>query len=188
MCLLTCVRGVARRDLTGRAIEAGVRRRKSPISDAQFQRNLSKAMQTIRANIDQYGWHFTGVFPDGESGLQTYFSYTTGLIERGHPEIVVTGLNPNTAHRLVQIAYDEFILNGHVFTDGEESTGLATLPVRFRTCRADHPEYPLSMGRRLYGVETFPALQMVLPDKDGKWPWEDGVDENMKRTQDLLEG
>lgn len=142
-------------------------------------------MREVSNNIDKYGWHLTGVFPTEDAPMPTYFCYTTGLIERGHPELVTFGLQPRIAHMLMTIAYDEFIKKGRVFQDGETVAGLANLPVFFRSMPADHPEYPLGTGRRLYGVDTFPALQMVLPDAQGRFPWDPGCDEKMIVTQQL---
>lgn len=146
---------------------------------------IDHLMHQVRENIDTYGWHATAVFGDQDEPWSCGFAYTTGLIERNHPEIIVFSLPPQTAHALLSIAY-EMIKSGRTFVDGEEVTEIANLPVYFRSAPADNPNYSLGVGIRFYDQPTFPVLQMVLPDKHGKWPWEPDVDHRFAVTQQLL--
>lgn len=151
----------------------------------EFQRRVDALMANVSGMIDQYGWFMTAVGPDPEDEVPTYWCYTTGLIEQNHPEFVVFGLRPEVAHALVTSLYEQ-IKAGRVFEDGEEITDIANLPVRLRSAPSDDARRPLGTGRRLYGVETFPVLQVVLSDPDGLWPWDPGVDPFMRATQQIL--
>lgn len=147
---------------------------------------VNDLVQQVRDNILKFGWHMTGVFPTPESSLPTFFSYTTGMLDHGHPELVVFGLDPKVANQLVAAMYENYILEGHIFEDGEEIEDLANFPLRFRSAPSNHPDYPLGIGRYVYQRDDFPVLQIVLPDAKGLWPWEDNCDRSMAISQQLL--
>ena len=49
--------------------------------------------------IAQGRWGVTGIFG---SALEPSFAYTTGLTEFGHPELVITGIEPSPACHILR--------------------------------------------------------------------------------------
>src|SRR6185503_14718031 len=52
------------------------------------------------------------------------------------------------------------------------------------------PEYQygayLGWGMRFYAHDSFPVLQMIYPDREGRWPWQDGVSPGIRALQPVL--
>lgn len=115
------------------------------------------------------------------------FAYTVGLTELGHPEIFVNGLSGPVCHTLFWDIFRE-IKKGKRYEAGMIDTDLANLPTAFRTLR---PEAAVEFCcQALYFYEdtgkhpTF--LQLVMPDADGRLPWQDGYDAELMRRQRQL--
>jgi hypothetical protein len=136
-------------------------------------------MRKIEGNITRYGWHATGVFGGGER-----FTYTTGLTGGGHPELVVAGLSPETAHGLISAAV-EVIRSGVPLAPGRDYAEIAAgMSIRFREVDQDACRHPLSVSTRFYGGRV-PALQLVWPDPEGLFPGDPGCDPVMAAAQDI---
>jgi hypothetical protein len=137
---------------------------------------VGEMMRKIEGNITRCGWHSTGVGGG--------FLYTTGLAGRGHPELVIAGLPPDTAHGLVASAYD-VILAGTALGPGEVYEGIIVgFPVRFADVDQDSCRHPLSVTTRFYGRQV-PALQLLWPDPQGRFPGEPYCDRRMAAAQDI---
>lgn len=155
-------------------------------NNPEFKRQTIALLERVSKNIDEHKWHTTVIMPDEQDEFPTFWSYTTGLVELNHPEFVVFGLPPDSAHSLFGLLVNRIVTTGREFEDGEEIDDVANLPLRFRSAPSDDAHYPLAVGQRLYNRSEFPVLQLVLPDKNGVWPWEDGVDDKMRICQQLL--
>ena len=122
----------------------------------------------IRGVIDSQGWFVQGVEKDR---WRPGFTYTVGLTEHGHPELLVTGMgHPDSAHFLNHLAHHlvhhgaSFVAGDrHVWPDGPaiEVVGVA------------EPTVHLVMARGMYGP-GISATQLVYADDHGRWPWEVG--------------
>jgi hypothetical protein len=136
-------------------------------------------MRKIEGNITRCGWHATGVVGGGGS-----FVYTTGLTGRDHPELVVAGLPPDTAHGLISAAV-EVIRSGVPLVPGRDYAEIAAgFPIRFQVVDQDKCRHPLSVTTRFYGGQK-PALQLVWPDPEGLFPGDPGCDPGMAAAQDI---
>jgi hypothetical protein len=139
---------------------------------------ISDLMRQVEANVTRCGWHATGVFGGG-----VLFMYTTGLTSGDHPELVITGLPPAAAHGVLAEAV-EVIRSGTPLAPGRDYAGIAAgFPVRFRDVDQDACRHPLSVTTRFYGKRV-PALQLVWPDPQGRFPGEPGCDPAMAAAQD----
>jgi hypothetical protein len=137
---------------------------------------VGEMMRTVEGNITRCGWHSTGVGGG--------FLYTTGLAGRGHPELVIAGLPPDTAHGLVASAFD-LIKSGTMLAPGKDYEGIAAgFPVRFKAVDQDSCLHPLSVTTRFYGGRV-PALQLLWPDPQGRFPGEPYCDRRMAAAQDI---
>lgn len=140
---------------------------------------VGEMMRKIEVNITRYGWHSTGVFGGGEC-----FTYTTGLAAGDHPELVIAGLPPETAHGLIGSAV-KIIRSGTLLAPGKDYTGIAKgFPVRFRVVDQDACKHPLSVTTRFYGRRVA-ALQLLWPDPQGRFPGEPGCDPLMAAAQNI---
>ena len=120
--------------------------------------------------IIKHGWMVQGVFPDPEEGVKT-FSYTSGLTQYDeHPELVITGIHPQTAGLLLNSLGDLVKDHGRRLVAGEELSNVLGRDFMVRLVEADpnREDYPMSMARRFFPECT--ALQMLWPDKHGAFP------------------
>lgn len=126
---------------------------------------------SVLANIEQYGVHITGV---GAGDDKPPFAYTTGLVPHGHPELVVYGLEMRIAQSLLNTLAFSVINDGACYGHGDTVHQLVrAFPVRL--VRMTDTTQDLTVANSLYGVDgPIDALQLVLPDQDGRWPWQPG--------------
>lgn len=142
------------------------------MDEQRRQQRMRAYLSNVVEGVARYGWIVQGVFPTepGHYG----FAYTVGLAAKGHPELISFGLP-------VEVAQD--VLNdlaGRTLAGQTIAPGLPLYdvivghPVRFLEVR--EPTEHLGMSSLLYGSTEQPvrALQVVFPDRHGRWPWEDG--------------
>lgn len=112
------------------------------------------------------------------------FAYTVGFTELGHPEILISGLRSEICHQFFWDMYN-LIKEGKRYAAGETVTELANLPTAFRTLRPSAArEFACQAVFHYEGKDKAPSfLQMVIPDKAGLMPWEDGYDQRAMRCQ-----
>ncbi len=125
----------------------------------------------VRRHIADHGLHVTHVLADR---VQPGWTYTVGLWGgHGHPEIVTSGLPPRTAHGILNTIrrrvaagerFDHGVVDPRRLTNGR----LAFLALR--DTRGEH----LLDASAHYGGKRFEAVQMVWPDPNGLFPWEQG--------------
>ncbi len=143
---------------------------------------------TTRA-IDEVGWMVIGVMG---SARGPGWSYTVGLLESfGHPEFLITGMNPETAHGVLN-AFGFEVKAGRRFEGlGQEFEGIINVPVRLVTVHQSHwagdrfnqwHGYYEDVG----GQPDEPrAMQVVWPAVDGAFPNDPG-EEHGQVHQPLL--
>ena len=132
-------------------------------------------------DIATHGWHVIKVLED-ESGPG--FAYTIGLFRSyGHPEVIAFGLLLDRLHGFRNLVGDDAKSGRRHFA--EELT--EDLIEGYQCAFIEFPEraYGNFLGQALayYDGERFPALQFVWPDKDRKFPWESGVDPEIRALQ-----
>lgn len=125
-------------------------------------------VSTAYEQITAGRWSVTGVFGDDTSSP---VAYTTGLTEHRRPELLITGLEPDLACRILNRAA-ELALADRRFLDAKFLDGVVRPPHRLAALPAvDTSE--LHVTRLLYGPD-FLALQLIWPDEEGRFPWEPG--------------
>ncbi|MFZ2510494.1 MAG: DUF4262 domain-containing protein [Gordonia sp. (in: high G+C Gram-positive bacteria)] len=118
--------------------------------------------------IDAGRWAVTGVYGDE---LGPAFAYTTGLTEFSRPELVIYGLDPEQACGILNRTAELLIGDEQLF-DTPRLAGILRPPYHLTSLPAlDTDE--LTVTRLLYGPD-FPAVQLIWPDADGRFPWEAG--------------
>jgi len=145
---------------------------------------VSTADDDLIAMISRHGWAVIKIAAEDHSPP---FAYSIGLYRTfHHPEIIVLGLPPDTAHQLVNDV-GETVRQGEVVRAGQASAAfLEGYTCTFR--RVPPSQYPAYLGRGLhyYAPEAFPVLQLIYPDRQGRWPWQEGVAPEFRSNQPVL--
>ena len=133
--------------------------------------------------IREYGFSTVSV-----AGKAMSFSYTVGLHKSyGHPEMIVFGLPPNTAHGVLSdIALKA--KEGAPFDLSKPSDKLLKDCNAFfvEVPKAAFAEYILS-AIRFNGAEDFSVVQVVWPSaRDGLYPWDSDADPEFVASQPVL--
>ena len=156
---------------------------------ADFERPDSEGDYDDRLmeNVDEVGWHYVVVSGDDEG---PGFVFTIGLFQnREHPELIVVGLPPETANGLLDILMlkifgeNERIEPFRRYDDVAKGLALVFVPVG-----VEHYRDYLGYANWYYGAlpKPYPALQLVWPDKGGRFPWEEGYDRAFDALQPVL--
>ena len=120
--------------------------------------------------IKEHGHALQGVFGDEEGET---FTYTVGMAGVDHPELILFGLPIEIAGALLNDIAAR-VRDGARFASGQVVNDLVRdYPVVLIGVE-DTTEH-LTVANSLYGnVHPITALQIVFPDVDGLWPWQDG--------------
>lgn len=152
--------------------------------DHNHHNSESKAL--IQANIDQYGCHLIMI---GSDNYLPGFVYSIGLYQKfTHPEIICFGLKTSVMATLINHAKDllqagGIILPGKYYNDFLEGYSIQFIEVN----KEFYPDY-FGYAGWFYGSNAgFPALQIVWPDKQNKFPWEEKFNPDLEFKQLLLD-
>jgi hypothetical protein len=142
--------------------------------------NADECPRTISDLVANHGWAAVGV--DGSPP----FVYTTGLgALAGHAELIVVGLPNETGKWLLDQAVSA-IRDGRTFSPGDTVHGLmGSYDIGVVQVSPDKLE-SLAFAADQYGGFTFDAVQLVWPDRDGRFPWDLDVDPRLAASQPLL--
>jgi hypothetical protein len=138
----------------------------------------------MRDDIATFGWHVIKVFEDDEGPA---FAFTIGLYKRfQHPELIVFGLPLDTMHLMLN-ASGEAVRAGQVYTVGQSSDDiLHGYSCTFRPVPRRHYEAYLGSALWYYDEDDFPALQLVWPDREHRYPWAAPTDAWIRHAQPIL--
>jgi len=124
--------------------------------------NIEEYLDLLRRKMLKRGWTVQYVESD-----RTPFAYTIGLTRYELPELLVTGVSPQRALR---------ILNGvarKCLRDGPPVPGShIAVPVAppLEVVEVEHPEAHLYMAIEIFEGDLT-AQQLVWSDRCGRWPW-----------------
>jgi hypothetical protein len=141
----------------------------------------------LLSDIAKYGWHVVAILAEGDF---PEFCFSVGLYSGfGHPEILVMGLAPAVGGRLInnignQIRAGANFQPGEVYTELLSNFSATFTPIASEHYR-DHLGYALWYYRSLL-PKSFPALQLIWPDRSGQFPWEAGYDRRFFSLQRVL--
>jgi hypothetical protein len=139
------------------------------------------------SDVKEFGWHAVGVDPK-EDGPP--FVYTIGLfLNFGQPELVVIGLPHKIGHGLIANIVDKYKNGESLRTDVPYSDVAEGYDVRFQAVSQenyrDYFGYALWFYRSLL-PSAFPVLQLVWPDREGRFPADPDFSDPLRRIQLLL--
>lgn len=140
--------------------------------------------QRIAADVAEHGCHIA-LLPGG--GGRSGCAFTVGLWRsHRHPELVVFGLDGAQAEDLLDLLQEE-IEQGNPCAAGASRAGiLHQYPVAFRAVTADRVAW-FEPAVRFHGGADFPMLQVFWPDRQGRFPWDEGAQEACRRGQPRLD-
>lgn len=145
----------------------------------------AEAEQRILKDVKEYGFH-VGLFEG--NGYSPSFAYTIGLFKTfGYPELICFGLNLELLHSVLWSG--KRLLDKQPVPD--QNIGYPNFLEGFdvRLLTVDEARYPDYFGYAgwFYKGWEFPALQIVWPDKQALFPWQDDFNPNWKFVQPLLD-
>ena len=135
-------------------------------------------------DIDAFGWHGLHILGDDE---YPPFSYTVGLFHSyGHPELLIYGLPRDVAHAILRIAAQAAASGQPIDLSAPtdallEGYDCAFVPVPLEA----YPDH-VGFARWYYGDDTFPVVQVVWPDKSGRFPWDADAPAGFDDAQPVL--
>lgn len=150
--------------------------------NARIQAWLDQEDARIKTVIRRHGWAIEYIggglcsVPECDGGDDDGppFAYTVGLFGLGHPELLVFGLDPATAHDLLnqlgeRVREDGTLIPGQllVFDDWAHRVVPEQVP---------NPGEIVFSANRFYqrpAEYSVPALQLSYDDSEGRFPWDD---------------
>ncbi len=134
---------------------------------------LDEQEKKVIESIRKHGWFGHHVM--AEDALPG-FSYTTGFsTSLGQPEVIGFSLGQH-AHDILWEIYNAMTA-GKFFPIGERCDKvLASHDVMFLPVSSKYYRDHLGWNIWYYGGENFDCFQLVLPDKENRFPWEAGVE------------
>lgn len=154
--------------------------------DTEHEEHNRAAERQIMADVEQYGCHLGLI--RGNDHLPA-FAYTIGLYRTyQHPEIICVGLSETVLFAVLTTAH-ELVKEGRQLVPGQGYDDfLEGYEVQFLS--VDKAYYPNYLGYAGWFYDSsweFPVVQLVWPDKEHHFPWEDDVNPNWKFKQPLLD-
>lgn len=146
---------------------------------------MNASMRRIFDDVAKFGWHVVGIIVTGEGEIE--YSFSVGLFQTyAHPEIVVFGLPMKVAHGVIATCVERIeqgaaLHPGEVRIDILNHHSAAILEV-------DKSYYSDYLGSAIgfYGETDFPALQVVWPDREDRFPWDPNCDMQYASSQTIL--
>lgn len=132
----------------------------------------------IARDVREHGRSVVGVFPDAASPPPNgAFAYTIGNSDRGLPELLVVGMFDRDAMWLLNRLSEKMVARGGPFASGE----MVDLGGRRAVCVVDAADEVKDLytfqATAWRGGPDYRVQQVVVPDPEGRFPWDDGCGE-----------
>lgn len=144
---------------------------------------VDATQEMIRRQVKNGHWGVIGVFGDDENPT---FSYTVGLHYHGLPELIAIGLPSSHAHTILNKVAEAMIDNKKPYASGSIIENVANLPLAVVDATCEKKERT-PQAYNHYKHWDYSLAQIVIPDRAGKFPWDDDFDTGyMSKCQNLL--
>ena len=120
----------------------------------------------LRSRVQKHGWAVQYVEID-----RAPYAYTVGLHDRGLPELLVIGLSPSWAGRLLNIMCPR----RHARRSAAPGKQISVPTGLIEVVEVEHPDAHMNWAVAFGGPDVR-ALQLVWADDCGRWPWALGFD------------
>ncbi len=146
-------------------------------------RELSKYEEGLLNTVEEFRCMVLSVQDPNEN--RPSFSYTIGLNNtRQVPEIITCGLSANAAHAALNHAAN-LLAAGVNLTTGRHIDLIGNVEVEFRPVDPKWTKILMLSAVWFNGNSEFPALQLIFPDLENRFPEEEGF--NADFDQPLLQ-
>lgn len=146
---------------------------------------IGRVHDEIDSYIEKGIWGVIGVFHENP---EKNFSYSIGMRHYGKPEIIVCGLPLETSKIVINNANRTAKDGNVVYQDGQfDNNILDGFPVAYVDVSEKNKRKYLVQAYSHYESWAFPAVQMVWPDTNGKFPWDEEYEEKFKYQPVLKE-
>ena len=143
---------------------------------------LDESEKRTMDHIEEFGWEVVMIDPD-HAGRG--WAFTVGLHDTaGKPELIVIGLNRKTSQWLLNDAAKRMKARTDL-TQGKHEGLLEGVDVIFRPVHRKWLRQVMGWATWYNDGDGFPVLQAIFPDKQNRFPGEDGFD--TKYAQPLLQ-
>lgn len=134
--------------------------------------NELEYLEQIDAIVKEFGWAVQGVAPGVDDEPGPAFCYTVGL-ERAydHPELYIIGVSVQVSHALLNDLASR-IRDGKQYAPGDVLDDL--IQDHTVTLIEADPTGILNVAEAYQPDRAVRALQVVWPDPEGRFPWDDG--------------
>jgi hypothetical protein len=141
-------------------------------------------MRAVADDIHAVGWSVSGVLGDE---IAPPWAYTIGLwISHQGPELTMFGL-PVEHMTIILNSIGERIANGAVIEAGDELDGICPCSLAIRPVRSSWRSTTLfTVSDRYYGYVRPACLQVVWPDRKGRYPGDPGFQPRYEGRQPML--
>ncbi|AIZ63143.1 hypothetical protein PK28_04570 [Hymenobacter sp. DG25B] len=155
------------------------------MSTDEHELHNQEAEDSIKRIIKEHGWYVALFEADTATPA---FAYTIGLWKNfNHPEIIVFGLPTDTMHWMLNDAAELIQKENPITVNADNYNILSEGPVQFRPVESSNiPDY-FGYARWFYEYGDFPAVQLVWPDNQARFPWNEGFDERYEFDQPVLD-
>lgn len=149
--------------------------------------NQTESEAQVLTDIVEYGLHIVHVLADDDANDGARFSYTVGLWHTfEQPEVVVFGLPEEVAHSLLNALADNASEGAKYPAGTSHDDLLHGYPVRMLEIAGDKFDALFGLARWAYEGEDFHAVQLVYPDKQGRWPWDESARKGFRACQPVV--
>lgn len=144
----------------------------------------NSADKKLLDDIHSYGWHVVKVLEDDK---RPGFAYSVGLFKTfNHPELIIVGLNLDSAHILINNMGDDIkrgkhFRSGLMYPEIRDDFNCLMIDVK----KENYKTY-VGFGLWFYEGDKFPLMQCIYPTVKGIYPWEKDWPADLKDLQPIL--
>ncbi|TGK82974.1 DUF4262 domain-containing protein [Leptospira noumeaensis] len=139
---------------------------------------MDNSEQKAYKDIKEHGCHILHILGDDENPP---FSYSIGIQQTSnHPEIIITGMDIDDAHKIIN-EYNRLVKSGNtIIPDKLYDCFLENYSCSFKLVKEKYYKEYFGWARWLYNGNNFNALQLIYPNIDGIWPWDEKASSEFK--------
>lgn len=148
--------------------------------------NLDRTLTNAERSISAQGWY--GVYFNEE---EPAWEHSIGFpVRLGAPEIIVFGLEYEVSHALIFNTFRAFSLGQQIADHSVVGGIIQGFDCQYRAVHPIHVDRHLSAAKAYHDRNGagchFQAFQLIWPDQNGYFPWEEDCHPDIAALQPLL--
>ena len=138
----------------------------------------------VLANVNEFGWHCVNVVED--NGCPPW-SFTIGLFETwAHPELIVIGRSRATSHEMLQSLATKIEDGDPPKLADPDPYPLLGIPCHLLEVNPRYYSDYVGFALWFYRKRHFPLYQIVWPNHENLYPWDEQTSKPFKEWQPVL--